>query len=110
MWNLKERRVLFTGDGVGNDIVESLSEKQMLDSEGRLHVDVLKVPHHGSERNASQKFFDTVTADTYIISANGRDDNPSLSTLKWIIESGQKNGKKVTIVATNKTENVKKAL
>ena len=104
------KKFLFTGDGVGNDIVESLSEKQMLDSEGRLHVDVLKVPHHGSERNASQKFFDTVTADMYIISANGRDDNPSLSTLKWIIESGQKNGKKVTIVATNKTENVEKAL
>jgi hypothetical protein len=46
----------------------------------------------------------------YIISANGRDDNPSFLTLKWIIESGKKHRRKVTIVATNKTENIKKAL
>jgi ribonuclease BN (tRNA processing enzyme) len=103
------KKLLFTGDGLGKDMLEVLSEKKMLNSEGKLHVDILKVPHHGSERNSSEKFFDTVTADIYIISANGRDNNPSLSTLKWIIESGKRNGKKVTIVATNKTENVEKA-
>ena len=82
----------------------------MLNSEGRLHVDILKVPHHGSERNVSEQFFEIVTANIYIISANGRDDNPSFLTLKWIIESGKKYHRKVTIVATNKTENIKKAL
>ena len=81
----------------------------MLNSEGKLHVDILKVPHHGSERNVSEQFFNTVTADVYIISANGRDDNPSFLTLKWIIESGKKYHRKVTIVATNKTENIEKA-
>jgi hypothetical protein len=77
-------------------------------SEGRLHVDVLKVPHHGSERNVSEQFFESVTADTYIISANGRDENPSLSTLKWIIERGKRDLRKVTILATNKTNNIEK--
>ena len=80
----------------------------MATSEGRLHVDILKVPHHGSERNVSEQFFNTMTADVYIISANGR-DNPSFLTLKWIIESGKKYHRKVTIVATNKTENIEKA-
>ncbi len=103
------KRMLFTGDGLGSDIVESLSKRGLLDSQGRLHVDILKVPHHGSERNVSEQFFETVTADVYVISANGRDDNPSFSTLKWIIESGNKYDRKVTIVATNKTENIKKA-
>ena len=51
----------------------------MLGPEGRLHVDILKVPHHGSERNISETFFDIVTADVYVISANGRDDNPSFN-------------------------------
>jgi hypothetical protein len=77
---------------------------------GVKHIDIMKVPHHGSERNSSEQFFETVTADTYIISANGRDDNPSLSTLKWIIESGKEQNRKITIVATNKTENTDKAL
>lgn len=104
-----EKKLLFTGDGVGRDVLEVLSEKKMLNSKGRLHVDILKVPHHGSERNVSEQFFNTITADVYIISANGRDDNPSFLTLKWIIQSGKKYHGKVTIVATNKTENIEKA-
>ena len=103
------KKILFTGDGVGRDVLDILSEKKMLNSEGRLHVDILKVPHHGSERNVSEQFFEMVTADVYLISANGRDDNPSFATLKWIIENGQKNNRKIIIVATNKTENIKKA-
>jgi len=61
----------------------------MLDKHGKYHIDILKVPHHGSDRKASTEFFDTVYADYYIVSANGRDDNPSPYTLKWIIESNR---------------------
>jgi len=104
------KRILFSGDGLGDDIIESLSKRGLLDSQDRLHVDILKIPHHGSERNVSDHFFETVTADVYVISANGRDDNPSFLTLKWIIEDGQKNNRKFTIVATNKTKNIEKAL
>ena len=76
------KKMLFTGDGLGIDIIESLSKRDLLDSRGKLHVDVLKVPHHSSERNMSKQFFESVTTDIYVISANGRDDNPSFSTLK----------------------------
>ena len=86
MFESEGKKLLFTGDGLGRDVLEVLSEKNLLNSEGKLHVDILKVPHHGSERNVSEQFFDTITADVYIISANGRDDNPSFLTLKWIIE------------------------
>ncbi len=57
----------------------------------------------------SEQFFETVNADVYVISTNGRDDNPSFSTLKLIIENGQKYDRKTTILATNQTENIKKA-
>jgi hypothetical protein len=87
-----------------------LSERGLLDSEGKYHVDVMKVPHHGSERNASREFFDRVTADAYVISANGRDDNPSLATLKWIIESKRKKNKIVKIFLTNRTDKTDKIL
>jgi ribonuclease BN (tRNA processing enzyme) len=98
------KNILFTGDGLGEDVIDVLSERGLLDSEGKYHVDVMKVPHHGSERNASREFFDRVTADAYVISANGRDDNPSLATLKWIIESKRKKNKIVKIFLTNRTD------
>ena len=83
---IKNRKILFTGDGIGQDIIQTLSKNEMMDENGKFHVDVLKVPHHGSDRNTSLEFFNTVYADYYIISANGRDDNPSLDTLRWIIK------------------------
>ena len=107
---IKNKKILFTGDGIGQDIIEILSKNKMLDKNGKFHVDILKVPHHGSDRNTSQEFFDTIHADYYIISANGRDDNPSLNTLKWMVESGKIYNKPRKIVFTNMTPNIKKVL
>jgi hypothetical protein len=107
---MQNRKILFTGDGLGQDIIEILSKNAMLNSKGKFYVDFLKVPHHGSDRNTSPEFFNTVTAEYYIISANGRDDNPSIGTLKWIIESENKDKISKKIVLTNMTSNVKKTL
>ena len=102
----KNKKILFTGDGSGDDIVEVLSKNAMLDKQGKFHVDVLKVPHHGSDRNVSPEFFNAVTADYYVISANGRDDNPSLATLRWIIECGNHSKNPKKIILTNRTPNI----
>jgi beta-lactamase superfamily II metal-dependent hydrolase len=107
---IKNKKILFTGDGLGDDIIDMLSKNSMLDKNGKFYVDVLKVPHHGSDRNTSLEFFDTINANYYIISANGRDDNPSLRTLKWILESGKKSGKPKKIILTNMTPNAKRVL
>ena len=107
---INNRKILFTGDGIGRDVLEMLSKNKMLDKNGEFHVDILKVPHHGSERNTSKEFFDTISAEYYIISANGRDDNPSLNTLKWMIEVGQNDKKPRKFVFTNMTPNIKKVL
>jgi len=82
----------------------------MFDNQGTIHVDILKVPHHGRDRNVSPEFFNTVIAEYYIVSANGRDDNPSIDTLKWIIENDNKSKKSKKIVFTNKTPNIVKIL
>jgi len=110
MMKAKNRKILFTGDGSGDDVIKVLSSDTMFDKQGKFHVDVLKVPHHGSDRNVSQEFFNKVIADYYVISANGRDDNPSIDTLKWIIENGDKRRKFKKIVLTNNTPNVIKIL
>jgi beta-lactamase superfamily II metal-dependent hydrolase len=48
---------------VGQDIIEILSKNNMLDKNDRFYVNVLKVPHHGSDRNTTQEFFKTVIAE-----------------------------------------------
>lgn len=104
------KKAIFTGDGLASDIIEMLSLKGLLNKDGKIQADVLKVPHHGSERNISKDFFERIMADTYIISANGRDDNPSFSTLELIIECAEKRGNKIKIVATNRTSNIEKVI
>jgi beta-lactamase superfamily II metal-dependent hydrolase len=49
-----------------------------------MHLDILKVPHHGSDRNVDDSFFERVTADHYIISGDGEHGNPERETLEMI--------------------------
>jgi Metallo-beta-lactamase superfamily len=100
------KRILLTGDGLGDHLLQGLKQSNMLDSKGSMHVDVLKIPHHGSERNVTKDFFEAITADKYVICANGRDDNPSLSTLTWIAENAKEQRRPIEIVLTNNTPNV----
>ena len=46
-----DKRVLLTGDGHAADILQGPGAPAKLDDDGRIHVDVLKVQHHGSEHN-----------------------------------------------------------
>jgi hypothetical protein len=77
------RRLLLTGDGRGDHTLEGLEAAKLL-KQGKLRVDVLKVPHHGSDRNVERDYFETIVADHYVISADGRFDNPDVDTLKMI--------------------------
>jgi hypothetical protein len=97
------RRVLLTGDGRSGDILRGLTRVGLLPKEGAYHVDVFKLPHHGSARNASQRLFERVTADTYIISANGRDGNPDFPTLVWLVRAIKAQGRSARLIATNPT-------
>lgn len=50
-------------------------------------VNLLKVPHHGSDRNAMIGFFRRVPAEHYVISADGNHGNPDVPTLRMIAEA-----------------------
>ena len=78
--------MLLTGDARGDDILRALETAGLL-SAGRLHLDLLKIPHHGSARNVDQDFFDAVTADHYLISADGKYGNPDNDTLQLILNA-----------------------
>ena len=74
------KRMLLTGDARGNDISEGLGAAGFLDGQGRAHFDVLKMPHHGSSRNITQDWLSKITAEHYVISANGQYGNPDPDT------------------------------
>ncbi|EJN03254.1 MBL fold metallo-hydrolase [Herbaspirillum sp. YR522] len=76
-------RMLLTGDARGDHILAGLEGAGLL--AGRpTHFELLKVPHHGSDRNLSLDFFQAITADYYVISGDGRHGNPSEQVLDWI--------------------------
>jgi hypothetical protein len=103
-----DNTILFTGDGLGEHVIYGLKQSKLLGSSRSVHVNILKLPHHGSDRNITRDFFTSVTADKYLISANGRDDNPSFLTLSWIAETAKEQHRQVEIILTNNTPNVER--
>lgn len=81
------RTVLLTGDGHWEDVLTGLEKARRLDAEGRLHVDVLKIQHHGSENNLTPAFAKRITADRYLFCANGEHGNPDPRIVQAIIDS-----------------------
>jgi hypothetical protein len=81
--------MLLTGDARGDKIIAGLRDAGYLSgaADEHLHVDILKVPHHGSDRNVKREFFEKISADVYIVSGDGKHANPDRSTFEWIIES-----------------------
>jgi beta-lactamase superfamily II metal-dependent hydrolase len=102
------KSVLLTGDGLGDHLLDGLKQAGVLKEDGTYHVDVLKLPHHGSARNVTPAFFERITADTYVICANGKNDNPDFQTLEWLVQAVHNQGRSIRIVATNETASTKK--
>ena len=81
-----EHRMLLTGDARGDHLILGLEEEGFLDAEGKIHLDLFKLPHHGSDRNVKVDTFKCITADHYLISANGEHGNPEPKTLDMLVE------------------------
>jgi hypothetical protein len=92
--------MLLTGDARGDHVLSGLDEAGIAQG-GKTHLDILKLPHHGSIRNLDPTFFERITADHYVISANGRDGNPETETLDMI--AATRDDDDFTIHLTNRT-------
>ncbi|MBY5518526.1 MBL fold metallo-hydrolase [Rhizobium leguminosarum] len=80
-------RVIMTGDGHSDDVLAGLTHHGRLVDGAGLHVDVLKLQHHGSEHNLDRAFAKRITADHYLICANGEHENPDLRVLEVLLDS-----------------------
>jgi hypothetical protein len=81
------KTILLTGDARGDRILEGLELVGLVKKGGKLHVDILKVPHHGSQNNMETGFFKRVTADHYVFSGDGQHGNPERETLEMLLEA-----------------------
>jgi beta-lactamase superfamily II metal-dependent hydrolase len=75
--------VVLTGDARGDQIIEGLRSTGRL-TDKTLSVDVMKVPHHGSENNIESEFVDTIPAKHYVFCGNGEHENPDLRVVEMM--------------------------
>jgi hypothetical protein len=101
---------LLTGDARGDRILSGLRANGALTGAEPLHVSLLKLPHHGSDRNVERDFFELIHADHYVISADGiAHHHPNENVLTWLVES-RKVDDDYTIHLTNKIDFALQAL
>jgi hypothetical protein len=83
----KDRKtLLLTGDSQQDFIISGLEATGFLDA-GGLHLDVLKVPHHGSEKNTDKRSAALISADHYVFCGNGEHRNPDCGVVEILINS-----------------------
>lgn len=73
----QEAKILFTGDAWSEDILNSI---------GQQTYDMIKLPHHGSVRNLSEKWGETIRCNNFMICTDGimhPDKHTIAKLLKW---------------------------
>ena len=75
--------LLLTGDARGDQITDGLKQAGRLVN-GKFEVDVLKVPHHGSENNIDSDFVEAVIARDYVFCGNGSSGNPNHKVIEMM--------------------------
>lgn len=93
------KQMLLPGDARGDGIEQGIDRAGLswtLDKP----LDVFKLPHHGSIRNAEVSLFEKLPARNYVVSANGMFDNPDIETLEML--SGVRKDDDFTIWFTNR--------
>jgi hypothetical protein len=81
------KRMLLTGDARGDKILQGLESTGLLKKAGTMHVELLKVPHHGSSNNLEEDFFRRVTADHYVFSGDGEHGNPERESMEMLLKA-----------------------
>lgn len=80
------KRLFLTGDAHHDHLIEDLTASGYMD-DGHLHLDALKIQHHGSEKNTDANFVRRVSADHYLFCGDGSHGNPEPEVLKLYYQS-----------------------
>lgn len=111
VWAEKDGKVmLLTGDARGDFILEALEDTGRLKKGGDdvLEVDLLKMPHHGSDRNVADVFFRRIRARHYVFSGDGNHGNPEPKTFRLLLNERKPEHGKFTLYLTYPPEDLPK--
>jgi beta-lactamase superfamily II metal-dependent hydrolase len=79
--------ILLTGDARWDQIVEGLEKVGRLTPGKSMKIDVVKVPHHGSEHNVGETdLFDRVIGTDYVFCGNGHSHNPEIEVIEAMVK------------------------
>lgn len=82
---LDGRRMLLAGDATGDELLAALEAGGLLDGAGRAHFELLKLPLHGAPEVAGSALLERVTADHYVIAADGKHGYPSVAMIERLV-------------------------
>lgn len=79
----KSRKVILAGDAFSGDLVAGINS---VSPNERLHLDVFKLPHHGSKKNVHKELIESVDCDRWLISTDGtRFKHPDAEAIARVI-------------------------
>jgi beta-lactamase superfamily II metal-dependent hydrolase len=81
------KTALLTGDARSDFVLKGLEEIGLVDPGGNFEVGLLKMPHHGSDRNVDEEFLRRVTAPAYLFTGNGEHGNPERATFQMLLDA-----------------------
>jgi hypothetical protein len=81
------KTALLTGDARSDFVLKGLEEIGLVQPGGTYEVGLLKMPHHGSDRNVDEEFLRRVTAPRYLFTGNGEHGNPERETFRMLIDA-----------------------
>jgi hypothetical protein len=84
---LAGKTILLTGDARGDTVLAALRELALIGPGKVLRVDVLKLPHHGSDRNVEPDFFEHIHADHYVFCCDGSHENPEREAVAMLLDA-----------------------
>lgn len=100
MVELGGKRMLLPADARADQLLDSLAQAGYTDARGTMDVDVMVLPHGGSDRNVSVEFFRRIKARSYVVSADGTYDNPEVATFRMLFEARRGDPRPFTVGLT----------
>ena len=77
------RRILLAGDAFADDLLAGI---QTVSPGKQLHLDLFKLPHHGSKKNIHRSFIEAVDCDLWLFSTDGtRFKHPDAEAIARVI-------------------------
>lgn len=96
----RDKSYLMTGDSMATDMYNFLTEHLQYSKDNPLHVDVMKMPHHGSRYNINNDLLDVIDCNKYLITTDGGSGNanhPDRQTIAKILKRDGRPDKHIEI-------------